>query len=660
MCGFVVFLGEADSETAARLDAATDVLRHRGPDDRGTYRDARVLMGHRRLAILDLSRSAAQPMIDPSTGAVLVYNGEVYNYRELRSELEGLGHRFRSAGDSEVLLQAFLRWGPEACRRFNGMWAFVVWLPRERRLFVSRDRFGIKPLYVAFTRRGVLLASEPKAILAMQPALRVPDPAALGAYLAGGRPHHGPRTFYRGIQSFPAAHHAWLEPGDRRLRAARYWDYPDFERGAGGRGEAFGDPLEESLDAFGELLDSAVGLRLRSDVEVGYLVSGGIDSSAILASVAERRRPVGRCFTSTYGEEGRGEAAWAERAARAAGEALIETDSLRQDWPETLSKVAWHLDEPSPHTHAFPRWALLRGVAETGVTVVLEGQGADEELAGYAGYAGRLLAELLRGMPGGGPRSRRARLALAALVVRAGVAGFGWRALASRTLRDLLPETEPPYRRRRGVEGLLDPELRRAVREAAPERTEPARGFGSGGLPWSRPDRVGKGPRSEADIAPADAAVHAMLRRDHGAGSLPSLLRLGDAVSMAHSVESRLPFLDHRLVEWCFRLPPSLLYRNGETKWPLRGYLRRGPLAPLADRPRKGAFPTPLTRWVVDEAGRDAEELLTGRDARLTAYCDRTGILSLFAMARRGEPAVDHHLFRLVFAELWLRSCVRA
>ncbi|MDP2480876.1 MAG: asparagine synthase (glutamine-hydrolyzing) [Candidatus Palauibacterales bacterium] len=652
MCGFVVFLGEAAPDTVARLDEATASLTHRGPDDSGKYRDERVLMGHRRLSILDLSGSAAQPMVDAASGAVLVYNGEIYNYRELRAELEGLGHRFRSDGDSEVLLQAFLRWGPDACRRFNGMWAFAVWLPGRRRLFVARGRFGIKPLYYAFTRGGVLLASEPKAILAMVPSLRDPDLGVLGAYLAGGRAHFGGRTYYRGIRSFPAAHHAWLKPGDRRLVVTRYWDYPDFDGG--------GSSIEGSIEEFGGLLDSAVGLRLRSDVEVGYLVSGGADSSAILASVAKRREPVGHCFTSTYGDEGRGEAAWAGRATRAVGEPLIEAPSLREGWLETLSKVSWHLDCPTDHTHAFPRWALLRTVAEAGVTVVLEGQGADEELAGYAGYAGRLLAELLRGLPGGGARSCRARLALGAPVVRAGVMGFGWRVLASRVLRSLLPDVNPPYRRRRGVEGILDPVLRRALRETAPDAGDPARGFGSGGMAWSVPRRVGTGPRGAASGSRADAAVHALLRRDHAAGSLPSLLQLGDAVSMAHSVESRLPFLDHRLVEWCFRLPPTLLYRNGETKWPVRGYLRRGPLAPLADRPRKGAFPTPLLRWIADEGGRDVEDLVTGRGARITEYCDRGGILELFAMARRGEPTVSHHLFRLVFAELWLRSCVTA
>jgi len=645
-----VFLGEAGPDTAARLDEATASLTHRGPNDRGTYRDERVLMGHRRLSILDLTRSAAQPMIDPASRAVLVYNGEIYNYRELRDELEGLGHRFRSDGDSEVLLQAFLRWGPDACRRFNGMWAFAVWLPGTRRLFVSRDRFGIKPLYYAFTRRGVVLGSEPKAILAMEPSLRDPDVVALATYLAGGRPHHEGRTFYRDVRSFPAAHHAWLEPGDRRLVATRYWDYPDFDRGAAS--------LEDSLDEFGELLDSAVGLRLRSDVEVGYLVSGGTDSSAILASVAKQRAPVGHCFTSTYGDEGRGEAGWAVRATRAVGEPLIEASSLRQGWLETLSKVSWHLDSPTPHTHAFPRWALLRNVAEAGVTVVLEGQGADEELAGYAHYAGRFLAELLRGLPRHAARSRRARLATGAPVVRAGVVGFGWRVLVSRVLRDLLPEMDPPYRRRRGVEGILDPGLRRVLREAAPDVDDPAEGFGSGGIPWSATRRAGRG-RSASDDR-VDTAVHALLRRDHGAGSLPSLLQLGDAVSMAHSVESRLPFLDHRLVEWCFRLPPTLLFQRGETKWPVRGYLRRSPLAPLADRPRKGAFPTPLMRWIVDEGGHDVEDVVTGPGARITEYCDRGGILGLFAMARQGEPVVSHHLFRLAFAELWLRSCVSA
>lgn len=284
MCGILGWVTTQSTDGRARFARALDTLRHRGPDDSDIYAAEGVLLGHRRLSIIDLSSAGRQPMEDFELGNVITFNGEIYNYLELRAELEARGHVFRTATDTEVLLHAFRAWGARALNRLNGMWAFAIWQPATRTLFMARDRFGVKPFYYALTREGLVFASEPKALLELSPELRRADDETVFRFLSEGELHAGEDTFYQAVKSLPAGCYAEFGPDGGTPKISRYWDYP-------APASVVQDP-EDAAREFAWLLDDAVRLRTRSDVKVGLTLSGGLDSTAILAS-AQRLSPQG-------------------------------------------------------------------------------------------------------------------------------------------------------------------------------------------------------------------------------------------------------------------------------------------------------------------------------------------------------------------------------
>ena len=621
MCGIVGFCGENAMALAGRLDAATDALAHRGPDDRGTWVAPDLLLGHRRLAIIDLTSAGHQPMTDPATGAVIVFNGEIYNFLELGRELESLGERFRTRSDTEVLLRALVRWGVDALPRLNGMFAFAYWEPTMGRLLLARDRFGVKPLYLA-RGGGITFGSEPKALLELRPELRRVDERTLYEFLALGRLYTREASFYAGIELLPAAHWAEYLPATDTLRTSRYWDYPEVE-----------DPArtdEGAIEEFSALLDDAVRLRLRSDVQVGMTLSGGLDSSAILAAaMRERSEPV-VCFTSVYGGSDRGEAAWASTAAAPYGIVPVEVTAPRSDWLATMERISWHMDGPGYSPAVFPLWAIMAQARVSGVPVLLEGQGADEELAGYPSYAALdMLSAARRALlsPREVPQAWREWRSLS------GTFTPFW--LGAYVLRESVPALLPRYRRWLGAERVLAPQMREYGRGISPVL---------------------------AALAPAGRdPVTQRLVSDHRRDILPGLLHYGDAISMAHGVESRQPFLDVRLVEWLFRAPLSLKLRDGQTKWVLRRYLERRQQGAIAARVSKLGYPTKVEQWLGEDDARLARDLLLAPDGQLRQYCDVGALSNWLAGAARESAwsSRSNHVYRLVSAELWLRACMR-
>ncbi|MDQ6778450.1 MAG: asparagine synthase (glutamine-hydrolyzing), partial [Actinomycetota bacterium] len=389
MCGILGIVGKDLLE--GHRDAALDVISHRGPDDRGTWTGEQVWLGHRRLSIIDAA-GGHQPMVDHATGVVIAYNGEIYNYLELGRELEAAGHRFLSSSDTEILLRGYLEWGTGCLEHFNGMWAFVIWDPRSRRAFFSRDRFGVKPLYYALHARSLLIASEPKALFTACPALRQVDESAVHDLLAEKRARHDERTFYAGMRSLAAGHWGTYDPGDRAPRIERYWADP-APACTGVWDEA------DALERFSSVLEDAVAIRLRSDVPVGLTLSGGIDSTVILDAMAAARRRTGagvRSYTAVYGHEADqrsadehsvDERSWARIAAAAYDNvALAEVEASSRDWLEVLRRIVWHMDGPGFSPAVFPMWMIMARARADGVPVLLEGQGADEVFGGYAHY----------------------------------------------------------------------------------------------------------------------------------------------------------------------------------------------------------------------------------------------------------------------------------
>lgn len=614
MCGILGWLGQHGPDDTERFGAALDLLAHRGPDDRGIFQVPGVLLGHRRLAILDLSPAGHQPMIDPASGAAIVFNGEIYNHVELRGELENLGHRFSGHSDTEVLLHALIEWGEQALSRLNGMWAFAFWQPARQRLLLARDRFGVKPLYYRQGPEGLAFASEPKALLALFAEHRAVSEQVLLDFLGNNLLYARGESFYQGIHVLPPAHYALYEPGTGKLHLSRYWDYPESTD------EALS--ADEAVAQFDDLFTDAVRLRLRSDVPVGLTLSGGLDSTGVLAAASPNSARPLTCFTSIYGKGEMGELPWAQLASDAAHAPLIAVSAPPEEWLTTLRKVAWHMDGPGYSPAVYPLWHLMKRARAEGVPVLLEGQGADEALAGYPQYA---VLELLGYLSGKSGQQR----SLTGMVERMTSLHrtFSLRWALAWSARELSPMLLHWHRRRVGFQSLL----RKGVV-----------------LP----------PLPEHPASSDDDPVRQRLLADHSLNILPGLLHYGDAISMAHGVEARNPFMDYRLVEWMFRLPSRIRFNQNETKWVLREYLRAHGQQKIGNRPDKKGYPTPVGKWLASKEGGEIERLLLDRNSLLHEWCDSNKIQRLIEQNRRGVVGAEHHLYKLVSTQVWMKECL--
>ncbi len=587
-------------------------LDHRGPDGDGSFADDGVAFGFRRLAIIDLSDAGMQPFASDDGTLHLMHNGEIYNYRELRRELEGNGHHFRSQTDTEVIVHAYEEWGDECVRRFNGMWAFALWDGRRQRLFCSRDRFGVKPFYYSWDGGRFAFASELKAFRAVG-ALE-PHLPAVRDFLEQGYVDHTDETFFAGIRKLPPAHSLVVD--ERGLRLNRYWEIEPRE--------VDGD----SADAVRELFLDAVRLRLRSDVPVGTCLSGGIDSSAIVCAVdhllrteAENARPVGdrqRTFTAFFEERGFDERPFAE--------AVVTQTRSQPNWVtfdsrelvDVLPSIVRTQDEPFGSTSIVAQWFVMRAAKEVGLKVMLDGQGADETLAGYHGYFGPFFADLLRS---GQLRELGAELRAYRTLHGAGV-GTAAVALA----RPFLPERVrwAARGRVRGGSALVHADLP----ATAAERVN---GFGGGYL---------------------RRQMHLILTRR----GLPELLHYEDRNSMAHSLEARVPFLDYRLVELLFSLGAHDLIERGKTKAVLRRAL--GDLLPpvVRDRVDKLGFVTPEAAWLRNGLGGLAADVFASREFRERGFVNAGAARRSLERHRTGERAAGFELWRALCVELWARE----
>jgi asparagine synthase (glutamine-hydrolysing) len=613
LCGIVALDRPAETETVARM---ADALAHRGPDGTGFFAGEEVALGFQRLAIIDLSDAGMQPFASEDGRLQLLHNGEVYNYRELRRELEGRGHRFRSATDTEVILAAYVEWGERCVERFNGMWAFAIWDGPRRTLFCSRDRFGVKPFYYRLEGGRFVFASEPKAFRADPEHRLEPDLGAVRGFLDHDLGEPAGRTYFAGIRRLPPAHSLTFGPDG--LRIWRYWAL-----------EPRDPPAGDAAEAVRELFLDAVRLRLRSDVPVGTCLSGGLDSSAIACAVglllrteAENARPVGdrqRTFTAWFPDRGFDERPYAE--------AVVERTRAEPHWisfdarelVDVLPAIVEAQDEPFRSTSIVAQWFVMRAAAEAGLKVMLDGQGGDEVFAGYHSYFGPRFADLL------------GRGHLRELAAEVG----GYRALhgagALRTAALIAQPFAPTALKRRArtlLEGgtLAHPDLRRHDADS--------RGNGS---PFG--DRF----RTQLQL---------ILTRQ----GLPELLRYEDRNSMGHSLEARLPFLDVRLVELAFSLEARELIERGRTKLVLRRAL--GDLLPplVRDRVDKLGFVTPEGRWLRAELGELAADVFGSRAFAERGFVDAMAAGRRLERHRRGEVEAGIELWRALSSELWARA----
>jgi asparagine synthase (glutamine-hydrolysing) len=601
MCGLCGVVELDAPPRRAEVEAALDGLAHRGPDGRGVFAEDGVCLGHLRLAIIDLSKAGLEPFSGADGRLQLVFNGEIYNYLELREELRSHGHAFRTQTDTEVLLEAYRRWGPRCVERLNGMWAFAIWDRSRRCLFASRDRLGVKPLYFRLDGDRLAFASEPWVLRTDTPRANA---ATIRDYLEQGYLDQGDATFFAGVRRLPPAHSLTFDVGGLRLE--RYWQLGERE------------PPRDAAEAVRETFLDAIRLQLRADVPLGTALSGGIDSSSIAVGVARHGHERQKTVTAYFEDEGFDERPFAQAVVERTGAEPHWVSFGAEELVADLPDIVRAQGEPFGSTSICAGWYVMRAAKRAGLTVMLDGQGGDEIFAGYRAFFGYRLSDLLR--------AGRVAEATAELRAFAGANGARWAAVA--VVNPHVPERLrlAARARLRGAEGLIAPELRTL------ERPEATNGH-------AFPDRLRR-----------------QLQLVLGRRGLPELLRYEDRNSMAHSIEARVPLLDHRLVELAFSLPGDELIRRGETKSVLRRALDDLLPPSVRNRRDKLGFVTPEARFMRGRLGELAADVFASQSFAERGFVDAPAARRRLERHRAGELDAGFELWRALNVELWART----
>ena len=615
MCGFLAIANRQTPVDRNVVLAGRDALRHRGPDDAGLWMspDECVGLGHRRLAILDLSPQGHQPMVSQCGAAVIVFNGEIYNCRELRTELHRHGRQFRGGSDTEVILAAYLEWGTACLERLAGMFAFAVYDTRSRTLFLARDRAGEKPLFYLESGEGFRCASELKAILSDPSVTRHLDAESLGCYLELGFVP-GDRCILRGMRKLPPAHAMTYRCENGTTRIWRYWAAPQLDDDL----SASEDQLVEELES---LLYNAVSSQLVADVPVGVLLSGGADSSLITA-MAVRRRPGILTFTVRFPDSAHlDETEHARLIARHFETNHVELEASAPE-PELLSELANQFDEPIIDSSMVPTVLVSRLVREQ-CTVALGGDGGDELFGGYQHYSRLLwLEEQARMVPGS---VRRVLGSSAGRLLPLGTKGRNWlKALGSDFRRGALPLIAEYFDRR----------TRRSLFLSRMD-----------GLDSVEQIRLNRVP-TESDL------LQRATRMDFENYLAEDILVKVDRASMLMSLEIRAPMLDHKVLEFAFGRIPSSLKATPHERKILLGKLCGRILPPAFQRRRKQGFSIPLAEWLQRPKWRDFFE-----DVLLDEYSPfNKQYVGALLKAQSAGLSNGERLFGLVLFELWRHS----
>jgi asparagine synthase (glutamine-hydrolysing) len=624
-----------------------DAQAHRGPDDRGVWSDERCALGHRRLSIIDLSEAGRQPMSNARGDLLITFNGEVYNFQQLRRELEGLGHCFRTRTDTEAIIYAYEQWGAGCLARLRGMFAFGIWDRRRRRLFLARDRVGKKPLFYAQFGDRFLFASELQGLLAGKDVPREVDPTAIDAYLSYGYVP-APKAAFKGVYKLPPAHYLTLDlkQGGFEKRIVRYWslDYePKFHIGEG-----------EACEVLREKMTEAVRLRMIGDVPLGAFLSGGVDSSVVVGLMAKLSGAKVKTFSIGFDEAAYDETAHARRIADRWGtdhhEFIVEPDALT-----ILPKLVRHYGEPYADSSAIPTFYVAQ-LTRRHVAVALNGDGGDESFAGYERYLANHLAERMRSVPGAGVAAR----ALSRVIPDS----IDPKGLARRARRFLAVASQPMSERYPRWLKTFQEEAK--PRLYSPEFSGMLNGHDGGSLiavigrlasclfaPAAAPQSASKQLARRPPLHPIDAAMAIDV-----ASYLPyDLLVKVDIASMANGLEARSPFLDHEVMEFAARLPVEIKFRGGR----LKSLLKRAfadLLPPENVNRRKMGFGVPVGRWFRGPL-RDllCDALLSPRSLG-RGYFREPEVRRL--VGEHLERRADHsfQLWNLLMLELWHREFI--
>jgi asparagine synthase (glutamine-hydrolysing) len=624
MCGLVGQLGRPGSAVdAGVLAAMANTIAHRGPDDDGQFIDGPVGFHFKRLSIIDLA-TGHQPMT--TDGLTIVFNGEIYNYVELREELRQKGHSFRTQSDTEVILRMYAEYGADCVRRLNGMFAFLLYDKARQQVLAARDHFGIKPLYFTATPDALLFASEIKALL-VHPAVRTePDPDALNDYLTF-QFVLGEATLFKGIRKLKPGHFQVIDLRSLDVRTVKFWE-PTFTL----------DPYhteEYFIEELRRLLKDAVRLQMRSDVPVGAYLSGGMDSSlvTILASAHVNGRM--KTFTGAFREGPEfNELEYAREAAKSCGALTYEVYPTEEQFIDLLPNMVYHMDEPVAGPGLFPQFIVSKLAAQE-VKVVLGGQGGDEIFGGYARYLVAYFEQVLKGAIYESNEEQEHIVSIKSIVPN----------LAS--LRQYAPMLQQFWSQ--GLFEAMDKRYFRLIDRSG------------GALSLLTPDLRSRY-NSDAIFArfqgvfnhPETMSYYNKMTHFDLVTGLPALLQVEDRVSMAASLESRVPLLDYRICDLVTSMPPAMKFRGGEMKYILKRAVKPTLPAKILKRKDKMGFPVPLHIWARGRARGFFQDVLLSQRARERGLFDPKAVEQLL----NNEAAFGRRLWGLVNLELWYRQFI--
>jgi len=651
MCGITGAYSCKGSINPDYIKRMTDSLRHRGPDDEGFLavdstsgkvvsltgiesktngprieefnRSANLFLGHRRLSVIDLSPTGHQPMANKDGTLWIVHNGEVYNYLEIRKELESLGHDFRSQTDTEVILHAYEEWGVDCLSRFNGMWAFAIINFKTQRMFCSRDRAGVKPFYYLYDGKRFFFASEIKALLQIDDFYKELNEQVVADYLFSGLLDHTHETFFKNIYQLRPGEYLIAESNGLTIKS--YWDIEIKE--------IHYPRKEDYAERFYELLSDSIRLRLRTDVPVGTCLSGGLDSSSIVCLanklmlkgnhidpllVGERQKTFSSCFEDPIYDERRFIELVIQHTKTEKNYVFPSADAFFEEMPRLL----WHQEEPFGSTSIYAQWNVMRLAKERGVTVLLDGQGGDELLAGYLPSFYAFFKQTMR------------QVALVPLIKE--IRGF------LKHQGQMIDQFGP-----RVMSFLVSSVFKPLFQHLNP-----------GGFGWTEESFKKKYYRSVTKPHQFKNELNNYLYHIFRSAALPSLLHYEDRNSMAYSIETRLPFLDYRLVEYVFGLPMELKIREGITKVILREAMEGILPEKIRNRMDKMGFVTPEADWFRTTLKDPILEIFNSKSFSERSIFNIANVHKAFQDHCNGK--VDNHsmIWRCVNLELWLRTFV--
>lgn len=610
ICGIVAF----DKERAISKDLIVkmgDEIKHRGPDDSGYYVKDNVALGHRRLSIIDLS-GGHQPITNEDGSCWIVFNGEIFNHKQLRQELEQKGHKFRTNSDTEVIIHAYEEYGEDCATLLRGMFAFAIWDEHKQRLFIARDRLGKKPLYYYQNRRFLIFASEVKAILTHPEVKTEMDLGALDRYLSL-RYVPGPQTMFKNIFKLQPGHSLIFE--DKNIHIKEYWHLEYKERTP--------KPIAEEIAEFRALLKECVQMRLMSDVPLGVFLSGGLDSSTVVALMSELGVPKINTFSVGYkNDQASNELSYARIVAKHFNTEHHELELDPDAFNDFIPNLVWYMDEPVADTASIPLYFISQ-MSQKKVKVVLSGEGADELLAGYSTYQHMLTLEKIHKF-----------YYLVAPIMQP----VCMKLTPSAKARKYMLLAGLPFEARyRGVSNALSDELKRELWTTAPLNCN-------------------------GDITSIFAKYYEQTCKAHRLNQMlhldtkvwlpDDLLVKADKMTMANSQELRTPFLDHKLVEYAANLPVSLKLNNGTGKYLLKAAMAKSLPKEITNRSKLG-FPTPIKQWLGGKLGMQTRETLLSSDSVIRRYFNVGKVSTLITEHLSGQVDRKEELFTLLVLEHW-------